>query len=227
MVEQFTGSIECMLRYLGFSRDTWGETVVVFYRDNDIVNIMPLGLKILDENMCTLYGRILRGSKFYNYIVEKNLSDTKCCICISQEPQLFYYAVFEKNKLVEIFSSDKNFGELCDAYLTSICRFDIKDYSVDVVILVKEIIIKRRYPRVFTRASATVIEALVWLTKISYIECNNLKDTLKYIEFLRTTVYRSSQNKLYNLLIDSIYGKALELVKQVESSRCRSGDKNF
>lgn len=226
-MERFTGSSGCMLRYLGFSRDTWGETVVVFYIDNDVVNIMPLGLKILDEDMCTLYGRILRGSKFYSYIVEKNLSDTECCICVSQESQLFFWAIFEKNRLVEIFSDNKNFEELCDAYLVSICRFSIKEDSVDVVILVKEVTVNRRYPRVFTRANAAIIEALIWLTKIPHIECSNLRNTLKYIEFLRNTVYRSSQSKLYNLLIDSIYSRALELVKQVESSRCRSGDKNF
>jgi hypothetical protein len=101
---------------------------------------MPLGLKILDEDMCTLYGRILRGSKFYSYIVEKNLSDTECCICVSQESQLFSWAIFEKIE------------EMCDAYLMGICRFSIKEDSVDDVVLVKEVTVNRRYPRVFHKS---------------------------------------------------------------------------
>jgi len=220
-------SKECKLLQLGFSSDTWGEVIAVFFSNGDVIGLMPLGLR-LSEN-CTLTGRLYRGSKLYNYIISTSTAKLQCNICVTEEPQLFYLSIFEKSKVVKAFKKCECPKKFCDACLTGLCRFRYEE-GEDVIRLtvdVEKVLFRKKSPRVFTRASSAFIEALVWFTKIPYVKCEEIEEALKRIEFLKEVVYRSTQRELYIKLIEEVYSKARELVSSVESIRCRSRDKNI
>ena len=213
---------KCILAELGFSSDTWGEVVVVFYSESKVVGLMPLGLK-LTEN-CTLTGRLYSGSRLYNHITSTKITELKCKVCVTQDPLLFYTAVFEKSRGAEIFAREECPREHCDMCITGLCRFHSRGEIIDLKIEVEEYVLCRDMPRVFTRATAAIIEALVWLTKLPHAECKDLSVVLERVEFLVRVVEKSSQRKLYKELAEFIHSRALELVSEIESSRCRSRD---
>uniref|UniRef100_A0A7J2U357 DUF447 family protein n=1 Tax=Ignisphaera aggregans TaxID=334771 RepID=A0A7J2U357_9CREN len=215
----------CELMELGFSIDTWGEVVMVFYSKGEVIGLMPVGLKLSEG--CTLAGRLYRGSKLYSYIASAKVAELPCIACISENPQLFYMAVFEKSQTIEIFTEHRCPEEFCDACLIGLCKFFDGDEAINFKISVKEIALHRKTPRVFTRASAAIIEALVWFTKLPYVDCKDIERVLERIELLKDTVYRSSQKNIYAKLIENIYLAAFKLVKEDESSRCGSRDKNI
>jgi hypothetical protein len=205
-----------------FSTDTWGEVIVSFYNENRVVGLMPLGLKLSEE--CTLSGRLYAGSRFYNYIISAGITELKCNVCVTQDPVLFYTAIFDKSKAIEILTREALLKKYCDICFTGFCEFQNRGDIIDLRVKIIEIVLYRELPRVFTRVNAAIIEALIWFTKIPYMECRDLATILEKLEFLREIVYRSTQKKLYIEFIDLIYSKALELVREIESSRCRSGD---
>jgi len=216
-----------LLERLGFSLDTWGEVVVVFFRDSDVVGLMPLGLRLSES--CTLVGRLYKGSKLYNYILSTGVEELRCRVCVSGDPQLFYVAIFEKDRVAKAFEKSFCPKSLCCACLAGLCRFHCVEGEeiIGLELSVDEVAVRKAMPTVFTRASAALIEALVWLTKMPYMECEDVGKVLERIEFLREVVYRSSNRKLFQSLADKVFSKALDLVKSIESCRCGSGDKDI
>jgi len=217
-----------LLKRLGFSVDTWGEVVVVFLEEkgNSVISVMPLGLKLLEN--CSLSGRLFRGSRIYDYILNTGVRELKCKICISEDPLLFYAAVYEKKKVTKVFKKSLCPRSYCSVCLSGSCIFSLAREE-DVITLelhVDRVVIRRALPKVFTRASAALIEALVWLTKVPYMSCEEVEKVVEWVELLKTSVYRSSQQKVFKELADEIFSKTIELVKNVEDSRCRPRDKN-
>uniref|UniRef100_A0A7J3QER4 DUF447 family protein n=1 Tax=Ignisphaera aggregans TaxID=334771 RepID=A0A7J3QER4_9CREN len=67
--------------------------------------------------------------------------------------------------------------------------------------------ILKRYPKGFNRASAAIIEALIYYTKMPFVNEDEKKRALLKIEMCRETVYRSSENPMYRKIIDEIIKK--------------------
>uniref|UniRef100_A0A7C4BCA6 DUF447 family protein n=1 Tax=Ignisphaera aggregans TaxID=334771 RepID=A0A7C4BCA6_9CREN len=218
---------KCKLPYLGFSSDTWGEVVVVFFSDNSVVGLMPLGLRLSEG--CTLAGRLYRGSRLYDYIITTRVSELQCNVCITEEPQLFYLAIFEKDRAAKVFGKCACPKRFCDACLIGLCRFHyIEGEDVArLVVNVEKVYFRKKIPRVFVRASAALVEALVWLTKMPYMRCNESEEALKRIELLKEVVYRSTQRERYIKLIEAIYARARKLVNSSESARRRPRDEDI
>jgi hypothetical protein len=216
-----------VLRELGFTHDTWGETITAFYNaNNELVTVMPLGLKLSSPNECRLLGRVFQGSKLYDYILRHGVTKLRCIVCVTLDPQVFYKAVLMKDEVVKLFATLSQCPTICDACITGLGMFSVKEEAIEVSIDVLGTTIKG-LPKVFTRAGAAIIEALVWLTKLSYVECDKLDEVMSWLNFLKIVVYRSSQNETYRKLINLIYAKSVEVGKIVESSRCRSRNKNI
>ncbi len=218
-------SERCPLIDLGFSVETYGETVIAFYNDNYVViNIMPMGFK-LDSKTCTLNGRIFNGSILYKLITEKNLTSIKCSICVTKNPQLFYLSIFDKRKILRRFDKGRCPRSYCDVCIHGMMHVDevTSDY-IKVFFRPLSIKYNSKSPKVFDRASAAVIEALVWYTKMPYVSCGELDNILIRLRMCLDTVLRASTNEKIKNIINDVYSKA---VQYAESSRCRSGNKNL
>ena len=212
------------LKGLGFSKDTYGETVILFYNDNnDIINIMPMGFKLyIDGNACGLIGRIFKGSMIYDLIINNGLNKINCRICVTKDPRMFYYSVFYKGYIInKLKAGSLNY---CDAYVNGVMVVNnMEGDSIKVIVHPTNIDFIRKSPKVFDRASAAIIEALVWYTKIPYVSCNKVRQILDREKFYLETVRRSSRKSIYRRIINDIYARARELA----STRCGSRNKDL
>ncbi len=195
---------------LGFSEDTFGE-VVAFFSWSNSKHVMPLGLKFRNG---FLYGRIFKGSKMYTILSDaKNIGNINCMVCISSNPMLFYNAVFNKGEVLKCCENVDCVKNFCDACIeTVVANSIVSDEFVEVFLKPIKIGIYRRIPRVFTRASAAIIEALVWYTKMVFADESRRREYLNRILMLRDVVYRSSLNKVYREIIDDVVAHAQSYV---------------
>ena len=216
---------KCFLEGFGFSYDSWGETVAVFYRDKEIVALMPMGLRL--SGGCKLFGRVFKGSKLFDE-VSSGMREAMCIICVSSNSLTFYTSIFDKDSIAKEFKGLRCPCSLCDACIYGSASFvnPHQDFF-EVYIDPDRYTVCRELPRVYTRAFGALVEALVWYTKIPYVDCEKLGEVLKRIEHCVETVYRSTENGLQRKAISTVYSKALDLVKTVEGSRCRPRDKNI
>ncbi len=211
------------LRKLGFSENTYGETIIAFYNNGNIINIMPMGFTLYSgKSTCGLTGRVFKGSMIYDLIINKELNKIECKICITKDPRAFYHSVFSKKYIINKLK--KGSLSYCDVYINGIITVnDVRNDSIKVVIDLTNIKFVRRSPKVFDRASAAIIEALVWYTKIPYMPCNKVKQILIREKFYLETVRRTSRKRIYRHIINDIHARAKELA----STRCRSGYENL
>jgi hypothetical protein len=207
------------LKDLGFSSDTYGETIIAFLGGEDgdsIMSLMPMGFKLNDN--CELVGRIFKGSFIYNVILEKKISKIPCIVCITRSPQTFYLAIFNKKILIRRFKGGRCPRSYCDACVDGELTMEgVGDDIINVSIRPLSIKINRRVPLVFDRASAAIIEALVWYTKIPYVPCNEVYEILSRLRFYRETVSRASKRGVFLKMINRIFREG---VKDAKSSGC-------
>jgi len=205
----------CYLKDFGFSSDTYGETIIAFLGSEDgdsIMSLMSMGFK-LDDN-CELVGRIFMGSLIYNIILEKKLDEMPCIVCITRSPQTFYLAVFNKMMLIKRFKGKRCPKTYCDACIDGELIIKGMDSDViDVSIRPLSIRINRRMPLVFDRASAAIIEALVWYTKIPYVPCNEVYEILNRLKIYRETVSRASKKEIFLKMINKMFQEGVRLAK--------------
>jgi len=193
------------LSKLGFTEDTFTETVTFLFINDDKKYVMALGIK---RRNSYLYARIFRGSKIYSAIVDNKNLKLLCRVCISRDPLTFYYSIFRKDILLKCYNELRCIKRFCDAYIDAILD-DLKIKDDVAEILLKPIYIKilKRYPKGFNRASAAIIEALIYYTKMPFVNEDEKKRALLKIEMCRETVYRSSENPMYRKIIDKIIKK--------------------
>ena len=207
------------MKDLGFSSDTYGETIIAFLGGEDgdsIMSLMPMGFKLNDN--CELVGRIFKGSFIYNVILEKKISKIPCIVCITRSPQTFYLAIFNKKILIRRFKGGRCPRSYCDACVDGELTMEgVGDDIINVSIRPLSVKINRRVPLVFDRASAAIIEALVWYTKIPYVPCNEVYEILSRLRFYRETVSRASKRGVFLKMINRIFREG---VKDAKSSGC-------
>ncbi|MEM1678245.1 MAG: DUF447 family protein [Ignisphaera sp.] len=190
-----------LLKRIGFSSTTYLEAVALLYGDDgSIVNVVPLGFKLRDGYIVS---KVYRGGRTYEAIVGNLVRSG--CICITQDARLFYLSIFEKDRAIKLFT---NREDVCDA----IIEFAIESTDSErnsILMYAKPLAVKilRRIPRGFTRASASIIEALVWLTKIPYTSKKKRAELVKHIELCLESIHRSSRSKIYKSIARKIHIK--------------------
>lgn len=182
------------LKKMGFSSSTYLEAVVMFSKGSEAVNVVPLGF-ILRKGM--LIARIFRGSKTYKLVTEGMVDRGR--LCITEDAILFYLAIFKKEEAL------KAFNRFCRAYVD----FDIVkvEFRKDHVVLYSKPVgveIVDRVPKGFVRASAAIVEALVWLSKIPYVDKRRRNLYKNYVKMCINVIYRSSRSRRYRMIARDI-----------------------
>lgn len=188
------------LKKIGFSSNTYIEAISILQdKEKKKLNIVPLGFKLKKQY---IVARIFRNSRTFNLILDN--ATRNGFICVTSDAKLFYYSIFEKNKAMNMITSKR----ICDAVIDFIIEFiDFsKNSNKYITIYLKplSIEINRRTPRGFTRASALIIEALIWLTKIPYVSKNLRIYYAEYINLCIEGVYRSTTSSLYRSIARNI-----------------------
>ncbi|MCS7128318.1 MAG: DUF447 family protein [Sulfolobales archaeon] len=187
-----------LLRRMGFTSNTFLETIaLVLNGEGNVVNVLPLGIKL---SRGRLYARVFKGSRTYEALKKGVIR--RGVICITQDAKLFYLSIFKKNEAIEAITEES----ACDAAV---------DFNVDsihmgkeyIAIYLKPIAIRmlRKIPRGFSRAPALIIEALVWLTKLPYVDEIKRREYISYIRYCIEGIYRSSKSRVYRNIAKEIY----------------------
>ncbi|MEM1646580.1 MAG: DUF447 family protein [Ignisphaera sp.] len=193
--------LEKKIRKMGFSGSTYLEVIAILYRGTEIVNIVPLGF-ILKKGK--LVARIFRGSRTYKLITEGNTDRGR--ICIAKDATLFYLAIFKKEEAL------KTFNKLCTAYIDfNIVKVELKRNYANIYGEPVGVKIVDRVPKGFTRASAAVVEALVWLSKIPYVDKRRKAIYENYVKMCVEVIRRSSRSRRYRAI-------AQDIVKYLQNS---------
>jgi len=198
-----------LLLSMGFSEDTFIETVVLVRKDNDIINVLPLGLRY--DRQGFLLAKIYRGSRTYD-LLSKGLAN-KFTICLTQKPETFFYAIFRKDIIIKTFNEVKCPRKLCDACIdTEIKSIEQGEDHLKVDLKPIDTTISQGYPKGFTRASAAIIEALIYYTKLPFVSEEEKRKYVERIKIMREIVYRSSKKSMYREMIDDIVDRALRYI---------------
>lgn len=193
-----------ILKKTGFSKTTFSETILTIDCIEKLYST-PIGFKLVNDE---LIARIYRITKIYELITSK---DCDYCLCIARDPVLFYRAVLDRESLkyryVEKF--EKKCIDGCDLYVYLVKNrvIDRKEYCL-AVFKPLDIVILNKYPRVYRRVDYAIIEALIYLTKIPYVDTYARFELFMKINWCREVIYRSSRSRLYRELINNIVEKA-------------------
>lgn len=204
-----------VIKKLGFSKNVYGETISLSFKGSNIGSIMPLGI-LFDNKL--FYARIYKDTSMYVSIVDLNYNSISINVC--SDPILFYYAIFDKRVLLDniVFSNGDPYIKQCNAYI--IARVvEIQNYRDYIMVYMDpmNLVIIDNYPKVYNRASFAIIEALIYYTKLGYVD-KDLAD--KYIEMIRffvNIVYHSSSICIYRKIIKDILDRSIEKYKRIYS----------
>ncbi|MET1160096.1 MAG: hypothetical protein ABWW65_03965 [Thermoprotei archaeon] len=208
-----------MLRKIGFSKQTFTETILVVYFNGKVV-ASPTGFLLRSSS---LYARIYKGSRLYSifeHVPESIL------ICIPSNSLLFYYSILRREKLV--------FRKLGNYYTLKGCSIDIpcsllktrnRSLYRELYLKPEAIVINEPYPRGYRRVDYAVVEALVYYTKIPYVSIEEAENYVKALEYVRWAVYRSTRNNKYRRIIDEIVTGAREVLEKRLSRKASLGRK--
>ncbi len=212
MMVKYLDTIVKVIKKLGFNKWVYGETIAISYKDYSIGSIMPLGVLF---NGQLLYARIYKGSSMYTSVMDLGYSNISINIC--NDPILFYYAIFNKDVLMDkvVYSNGFPHIRTCDAYIaTKVSRIDrYRDYIMVYMVPVNAVI-KRKQPRVYNRAAFAIIEALVYYTKLQYVSKDLASKYIEMIKFFTNIVYRSSSRRIHRKIIKDVLDRSIEKYKQ-------------
>jgi len=198
------------LERLGFSKSTYSE-VIFTVRLKETVNAAPMGLLLSDEK--TLCLQVYKGQRTYEMILN---GAEDCVLNITDDPMLFYNAVFEKDKIpyhpAERVSSPRIRD--CNAYVE--CSItETKTHEEYIKVFLKPLLIdtNERAVKTYNRAGPAIIEALICYTKILYLKdvdrekAENLK---KRINIFRDIVYHSTKDNTLREIATKILERSEE-----------------
>ena len=200
------------LRRLGFRANMFGEVIVVFFHTHSSsIFTVPLGLRLAAEG---LKARIYPGTRTRKVLESESFD--RCCICITTDPLLFYRATLYRERLrYKTIGSD---GEeylclrQCDAYI--LCRV-VKRYTsrrfLYLVLKPVKLVCSRHRPRVVNRATLAVLEALIYLTKMPYVDVATREHYLNMMQMLMEIVKRCTTSKAIRIAMQDILQRAQKL----------------
>ncbi len=191
---------------LGFRTNTYNETILTLSSRDKVLNSLPVGIIYTKKKFKI---KIYSGTQ--TYLLLKKYGEISPCICVSNNPVIYYYSVFEKNKLEYCIIDDYYCISGCEAYvLSSLERVIDMNQYLYIYLEPRKIIVRDKYPKTIHRSRYAVIEALIYYTKTPFIEHRELDKIYQYMEHCRYIVNRSSQNSIYNKLFEKIYDSFIE-----------------
>ncbi len=202
--------INDILRKMGFSSTTYSEVIITLTKGGEKYS-MPIGVKYLRKRF---EGRIYRKTRIADIILSQ---PEKISVCVTRDPIIFYRAVLEKEKLeyIEVSHYEAPCIVGCDACI--ICNIEsISETNEWLRIVLNPVhtVIYNVYPRPFHRVEYGIVEALVYYTKLPYVDRATAEKYYNYILVFRETVYRSTTDKKYRAIIDKIVAKAKEVLNK-------------
>ncbi len=202
-----------LIRKLGFNEYVFGETISITYCGESIGSIVPLG--ILYRNGL-FHARVYRGSSMYNVVVNKGYRLVSINIC--SDPVLYYHAVFNKEYLMKRirYHGETPYIMGCRAFIESVVHdlIDHGDY-MELSMEPRKVIVRHRYPNVYNRVSYAIIEALIYYTKIPYVNPRKAREYIDRIKWLAWVTRRSSHRPLHRRIIDDILNRSMELYRRI------------
>ncbi len=200
------------LEKLGFSKLTYSE-VILTIKLGETVNSAPMGVLLNDCGK--IYLRVYKGQRTYRMIVN---GARDCVLNITDDPILFYDAIFEKDKIsykpAKRVSSPRIHD--CKAYvecsITDITR--CKEY---VKVLLKPLLIDviDGTAKAYNRAGPAIIEALICYSKILYfknVDREEAEALKKRINIFRDIVYHSTKDRVLRRIATEILEKSEEIL---------------
>ena len=200
------------LRRLGFSRLTYSEVILTLGL-KEMVNAAPMGVLLNDAGEACL--RVYKGQRTYEMIIE---GARDCVLNITDDPILFYNAIFEKDKIAygpaQRVSSPRISD--CDAYVEcSITNLAMHNEYVEVFLKPLLINEAHRTVRTYNRAGPAIIEALICYSRILYFKDADREKTeslKKRICTFRDIVYHSTKDKVLRRIATEILGRTEEIL---------------
>ncbi len=187
------------LEKLGFTDKGYNETIIIAETINGYY-AMPLGVILKDDE---LWCKIYKTSRLYKYIINNEVK--KLSLCITTDPILFYKTVFhrevEYTNIGEGWPCIRNCNACIPVGLEE--TRDEKEY-LEAILKPLKTIITTRYPRVYHRGEAALIEILVHYTKLPYLPENEKRKLVKYIEALSYGLKKSTWDKEILEALDEI-----------------------
>ncbi len=204
-----------MLRELGFSEDTYSETILIVIRDEE-VNATPIGIKLVDNYMVAT---IFKDSVTYSGLI----SHGECTINVTSDARIFYkFVMNEKIGSDELLPSNVVHVpalKIADAVIEAkvINIIDKKDRAIFYFTPVNFRVF-RNMPRTFNRAHPAIIEALVHYTRIKpYLMMglhSEIDKLLERIKMCADTVKHSTQDTELLNIVNDILTKAIKEAKR-------------
>lgn len=202
-----------MLRELGFSEDTYGETILIVTIDNKI-NATPIGIKLINDEL--MQATIFKDSVTYSGLMKSK----ECTINITSDARIFYKLVMneELNPDELVLSETINTPALksADAVIeTKVTNITDQIDRATFHFMPTKLRIFKPMPRVFNRAHPAIIEALVHYTRIKpYGEMKLFSEVDKLIEHIKIcidTVQHATKNTELLTIANSILNNAIKL----------------
>lgn len=201
------------LERLGFSKSTYSE-VIFTVRLKEMVNAAPMGVLLNDEgNLCL---RVYEGQRTYEMIVN---GAEDCVLNITDDPVLFYNAIFEKDKIpyhpAERVSSPRIRN--CNAYVECFIT-ETKTHEEYIKVFLKPLLINttEKTAKTYNRAGPAIIEALICYTRLLYlkdIDREKAESLKKRIKIFRDIVYHSTKDNTLRGIATKILERSEEAVE--------------
>ena len=153
------------LERLGFSESTYSE-IIFTVRLKETVNAAPMGVLLNGDGKVSL--RVYKDQRTYEMIAN---GAEDCVLNITDDPILFYNAIFEKGKIsyqpAEIVSSPRIRD--CNGYVEcSITNVTKCEEYIEVLLKPLLVNVTRRTISTYNRAGPAIIEALICYTRLLY-----------------------------------------------------------
>jgi len=195
-------SLDTVLRKMGFTSTTFSETILTVEHVGERYT-MPFGVLY---KRGFLWGRVFQSSKMYEVLRRKPRYAT---LSVTQNPILFYKAVFEKERIKYREFTVNGVRMLCVAgcsacVFTEITRVVFRGDYAAVWLKPIGVRVLDKYPKTLNRASYAIVEALVHYTKIPFTSREEACKHYQHILLCRDTVYRSSRSRVYRRVADFI-----------------------
>jgi len=202
-----------MLRELGFSEETYGETILVVVINNKI-NATPIGVKLINDNL--MQATIFKDSLTYLGL----MNNKECTINITSDARVFYKLVMNEELKTDELMLSENINtpalKFADAVIeTKVINVIDKIDRAIFYFLPVNIKILKSIPKVFNRAHPAIIEALVHYTRIKpYSDMKLFNEVDKLIERIKMcidTVQHSTKNAELLTIASNILNNAIKL----------------
>jgi len=204
------------LEELGFSKLTYSE-VILTIKHKEKINSAPMGIILNNEGLRL---KVYKGQRTYGMIIN---GAKDCVLNITDDPVVFYNAIFEKDKILYCPSKCVSSPRICDCNAYVECSItQVTKHEGYIEVLLNPLIINatRRMIITFNRAVPAIIEALICYSKIPHfknIDMKRAESLMKRIAIFRDIVYHSTKNKTLREIVTKILQKSKETLFPNES----------